>query len=180
MPNRCSWADSDPIMAAYHDEEWGVPIKDSRALWEMLVLEGFQAGLSWSIILKRRDGFRRAFDNFDPVKIANYGDSDIDRLMADPGIIRARAKIVATISSARTYLAFADSGEDFSTWVWSMAGGETIVNDGLSIPVKSELSETMSAALKKRGFKFVGPVIVYSWLQAVGIINDHHPECFRR
>jgi DNA-3-methyladenine glycosylase I len=176
---RCSWAESDPLMAAYHDEEWGVPQYDSRALWEMLMLEGFQAGLSWSIILRKRDAFRRAFKNFDPAAVARFGKADTARLLKDPGIIRSRAKIEATIGGAQAYLAMKSKGHDFSSFVWEMAGGKPIQNSG-TVPVKTPLSEEISKALKKRGFKFVGPVTVYAWMQAVGIVNDHAATCFRR
>lgn len=178
--HRCAWAQSDPGMRAYHDEEWGVPVRDSRKLWETLMLEGFQAGLSWSIILKRREAFRQAFQGFDPQVVARFTEEDIERLMADPGIIRARAKIVATIGGARAYLQMAQQGEDFSTFAWSFVGGEPIRNETEEIPAKTALSEEISAALKKRGFKFVGPVIVYAWMQAVGLVNDHDADCFRR
>jgi DNA-3-methyladenine glycosylase I len=180
MVIRCSWADSDPIMTAYHDQEWGVPIRDSRALWEMLILEGFQAGLSWSTILKRRESFRTAFQGFDPQIIATYTEHDIERLLGDPGIIRSRAKIEATIAGAKIYLRMANIGESFSEYVWSFTDGRTIINDGVHIVAKTPLSELISADLKKRGFKFVGPVIVYAWMQAVGLVNDHAPDCFRR
>jgi DNA-3-methyladenine glycosylase I len=177
--HRCAWAGNDPLMCAYHDEEWGVPERDSRALWEALMLDGFQAGLSWLTILRKREAFRKAFRNFDPKKVARMGEDDIARLLQNEGIIRSRAKIEATINGARIYLAMADAGEDFSTWVWKMAGGKPIQNQG-PVPAKTPLSEEISAALKKRGFKFVGPVIVYAWMQAVGIVNDHSSECFRR
>jgi DNA-3-methyladenine glycosylase I len=176
---RCGWAGKDPLMVAYHDEEWGMPEYDSRALWEKLMLDGFQAGLSWSIILRKREDFRKAFKSFDPKKVARFGEADVARLLQDAGIIRSRAKIEATIGGARAYLKMKDEGEDFSKWVWSMAGGKPIQNTG-PVPASSALSEEMSKALKKRGFKFVGPVIVYAWMQAVGIVNDHSPECFRR
>jgi len=176
---RCAWAESDPLMRAYHDEEWGVPMRDSRALWEMLMLEGFQAGLSWSIILRKREAFRSAFKGFDPKKVAKFGEKDIARLMQDEGIVRARAKIVATIEGAKIYLAMEKSGEDFSKWVWGFVGGKPIQNSG-PLPAKSELSEKISKELKKRGFKFVGPVIVYAWMQAIGMVNDHAETCFRR
>ena len=166
-------------MRAYHDEEWGVPQHDSRALWEMLMLEGFQAGLSWSIILRKREAFRRAFKQFDPKKVARFGEKDIARLMQDEGIVRARAKIVATIEGAKIYLAMQKSGEDFAAWVWGFTGGTPILNSG-PLPAKSELSEKISKELKLRGFKFVGPVIVYAWMQAVGLVDDHDPDCFRR
>jgi DNA-3-methyladenine glycosylase I len=176
---RCSWAESDPLLRAYHDEEWGVPEYDSRALWEKLMLDGFQAGLSWAIILRKREAFRVAFKNFDPEAVARFGKSDIARLLQDPGIVRSHAKIEATIGGARAYLALQTEGHDFSTFIWNMAGGKPIQNSG-ALPVKTPLSEKISKALKKRGFKFVGPVIVYAWMQAVGIVNDHAATCFRR
>jgi DNA-3-methyladenine glycosylase I len=167
-------------MTAYHDTEWGRPQRDSRALWEMLMLEGFQAGLSWRTILLRRDGFRAAFSNFDPVAVAAFGPAEVERLMADTGIIRARAKIEATIGGARAFLAMRERGEDLADFVWGMAGGEPIRGDGVTLPAQSPLSVAMSKALKARGFKFVGPVIVYAWMQAVGIVDDHARNCFRR
>jgi DNA-3-methyladenine glycosylase I len=176
---RCAWADHDPMMREYHDTEWGVPEYDSRALWEKLMLDGFQAGLSWSIILKKRDAFRKAFKNFDPEKVARFGEADIARLMNDPGIVRSRAKIEATIGGARSFLAMRDSGEDFSRWVWGLAGGKPIRSTG-KVPTQTPLSEKISKELKSRGFKFVGPVIVYAWMQAVGMVNDHAEKCFCR
>jgi len=176
---RCSWAERDPLMLAYHDDEWGVPEYDSRALWEKLMLDGFQAGLSWSIILRKREAFRKAFKNFNPEKVARFGEADVARLLQDPGIVRSRAKIEATIGGARAYLAMREAGEDFSPFVWGMAGGKPIQNSG-EILAQSPLSEEISKILKKRGFKFVGPVIVYAWMQAVGIVNDHAASCFRR
>jgi DNA-3-methyladenine glycosylase I len=176
---RCPWAESDPLLQSYHDEEWGVPQYDSRALWEMLMLEGFQAGLSWIIILRKRDAFRKAFKNFDPKRVARFNETDVARLLENAGIVRSRAKIEATIGGARSYLAMQAAGEDFSKYIWNMAGGKPIQNSGELI-VKSELSEEISKALKKKGFKFVGPVIVYAWMQAVGIVNDHAHNCFRR
>jgi DNA-3-methyladenine glycosylase I len=177
---RCGWAESDPLLRIYHDEEWGVPEYNSRVLWETLMLEGFQAGLSWLIILRKREAFREAFSNFDPEAVAAFGEEDIERLLANPGIIRSRAKIKATIEGARIYLAMQNAGEDFSKYVWTMAGGKPILNTTGAVPARTDLSETMSAALKKRGFKFVGPVIVYAWMQAMGIVNDHAAGCFRR
>jgi DNA-3-methyladenine glycosylase I len=176
---RCSWAGSDPQMLAYHDEEWGVPEYDSRALWEKLILDGFQAGLSWSIILRKRAAFRKAFRNFEPKRVARFKEPDVARLLQDAGIIRSRAKIEAAIGGARAYLAMQAAGEDLATFVWTMAGGKPIQNTG-PVPASTPLSEEISAALKKRGFKFVGPVIVYAWMQAVGIVNDHSLDCFRR
>jgi len=177
---RCRWAQSDPLLCTYHDEEWGVPEHDSRALWEKLMLDGFQAGLSWLIVLRKRDAFRKAFHNFDPEKVAKMKEADVKRLLENPGIIRSRAKIEATIGGAKAYLKMRDEGEDFSKFVWGMAGGKPIRNTTGKVPVKTELSEEMSRALKKHGFKFVGPVIVYAWLQATGIVDDHSPDCFRR
>jgi len=179
LKQRCAWSESDELMREYHDTEWGVPMRDSRALWEMLMLEGFQAGLSWSIILRKREGFRKAFKGFDPKKVARFGEKDIARLMQDEGIVRARAKIVATIEGARIFLEMQKSGEDFSKWVWGFVGGKPIQNSG-PLPAKSELSENISKELKKRGFKFVGPVIVYAWMQAIGMVNDHAETCWRR
>jgi DNA-3-methyladenine glycosylase I len=179
-PHRCAWAATDPLLRTYHDEEWGVPQYDSRMLWEMLMLEGFQAGLSWLIILRKREAFREAFSHFDPHAVARFDESDVCRLLLNPGIIRSRAKIEATISGARIYLAMQDAGEDFAHYVWSMAGGKPVQNTTGTLPVKTPLSEEISAALKRRGFKFVGPVIVYAWMQATGIVNDHSQDCFRR
>ncbi len=176
---RCSWAESDPLMQEYHDTEWGVPEYDSRALWEKLMLDGFQAGLSWNTILKKREAFRKAFKNFEPEAVAKFTETDISRLLQDAGIVRSRAKIEATIGGARAYLSMAKAGEDFSKFVWGMAGGKPILNEG-PVPTQSPLSVEISKALKVRGFKFVGPVIVYAWLQAVGVINDHAPDCFCR
>ncbi|TZG28041.1 DNA-3-methyladenine glycosylase I [Sphingomonas montanisoli] len=179
MP-RCSWAEGDAVMSAYHDAEWGVPVRDPRMLWEMLMLEGFQAGLSWRTILYRREGFRHAFDGFDPAIVATYDDAKVEALMQDEGIIRARAKILATIGAARIYGEMAAAGEDFSAWLWSFVDGEPQQGDGTSFPVSSPASEAMSKALKKRGFKFVGPVIVYAFMQAVGMVNDHARDCPQR
>jgi DNA-3-methyladenine glycosylase I len=176
---RCSWAESDPLLRAYHDEEWGVPQRDGRRLWEVLMLEGFQAGLSWITILRKREAFRRAFKEFDPELVARFGKEDVARLLEDAGIIRSRAKIEATIGGARTYLAMRTAGIDFSTFVWDIAGGRPIQNTG-PVPASTPLSEELSKTLKKRGFKFVGPVIVYAWMQATGIVNDHAEDCFRR
>ncbi len=177
---RCSWAESDPLLRTYHDEEWGVPVRDGRALWETLMLEGFQAGLSWLTILRRREGFRDAFKGFDPEIVAKFGPRNIDRLVTDPGIIRSRSKIEATINGARIYVAMADAGEDFSTYAWSFVGGVPIKGNGVTAQAQTPLSETISKSLKKKGFKFVGPVIVYAWMQAVGLVNDHAKNCFRR
>ena len=176
---RCAWAEGDALMSAYHDQEWGVPERDGRALWAKLVLDGFQAGLSWRTILYKREAFRRAFKDFDPEVVARFDETDVARLLADAGIIRSRAKIEAAIGSAKAYLAMQAAGEDFSDFVWSFVGGQTVVTTG-PVPAKTEASERLSAALKRRGFKFVGPVIVYAWMQAVGMVDDHRAPCFRR
>lgn len=177
---RCRWAESDPLLSAYHDQEWGVPEYDSLALWEKLMLDGFQAGLSWLTILRKREGFRKAFYNFDPERVARMGEKDVDRLLNDAGIIRSRAKIEATITGAKIYLSMQEQGAGFSEFVWGMAGGKPIRNTTGKVPAKTELSEQISKELRKKGFKFVGPVIVYAWLQATGIVDDHSPDCFRR
>jgi DNA-3-methyladenine glycosylase I len=176
---RCAWAASDPLLSAYHDQEWGVPEYDSRALWEKLMLDGFQAGLSWAIILRKRDAFRRAFKGFEPEKVARFGEADVVRLLGDAGIVRSRAKIEATIGGARAYLSLQSAGQDFSSFVWNLAGGTPIQNTG-RVPAETPLSAAISKALRQHGFKFVGPVIVYAWMQAVGMVNDHAPDCFRR
>jgi DNA-3-methyladenine glycosylase I len=177
---RCAWAESDPLLRDYHDQEWGVPEYDSRALWELLMLEGFQAGLAWITVLRKREAFRKAFHRFEPKKVARFSEPDITRLLGDPGIIRSRAKIEATIQGARIYQEMESGGEGFSAFAWKLAGGKPIKNKSGSLPAKTPLSEEISAALKKRGFKFVGPVIVYAWMQASGMVNDHELRCFRR
>ena len=181
---RCFWAGmaGDPLYVTYHDEEWGVPEYDSRALWEKLVLDGFQAGLAWITILRKREAFRAAFDNFDPEKVAAYGEADRARLMADAGIIRSNAKIDAAISGAKIFLAMRDRGEDFSKFCWSFTGGKPVQNTWTErgeVPAQTPLAVEVSKALKAKGFKFVGPVIVYAWMQAVGMVNDHLTCCFR-
>jgi DNA-3-methyladenine glycosylase I len=177
---RCAWAEDDALMRAYHDEEWGVPQHDSRMLWEMLMLEGFQAGLAWIIILRKRDAFRKAFAKFNPEKVARFGKRDITRLMGDAGIVRARAKIEATIRGAQLYCEMADAGETFDDFCWSFTKGKIIKNDGHARLTSTPLSEQISKEMKRRGFKFVGPTIVYAWMQAVGIVHDHSIKCFRR
>lgn len=178
--SRCAWAGRDPQMIAYHDEEWGMPERDSRALWEKLTLDGFQAGLAWITVLRKRDAFRKAFAGFEPSKVARFKEKDIQRLLDDPGIIRSRAKIEAAIGGARIYCEMAARGEDFAEFCWSFTDGKVVKGDGHSLPAKTPLSETISKELKRRGFKFVGPVIVYAWMQAVGIVDDHTSTCFRR
>ncbi len=177
---RCSWAESNAMMQTYHDGEWGVPQFDSRMLWEMLMLEGFQAGLSWITVLRKREAFRKAFADFDPVRVANFNNEDIERLMKNDGIIRARAKIEATIAGARIYCEMKARGEDFSDFCWSFTKRKVLNGNGLSFAVNTPLSEEISKELKRRGFKFVGPTIVYAWMQAVGIVNDHSLDCFCR
>jgi len=180
VTTRCAWAGNDPLMQAYHDAEWGVPERESRALWEKLMLDGFQAGLAWITVLRKREAFRAAFAGFDPAAVARFGEADILRLLGDPGIIRSRAKIEATIGAARLYCAMATGGEDFAEFCWSFTGGKVVKGDGRSLPAKTDLSEEVSKELKRRGFKFVGPTIVYAWMQATGIVNDHALGCFRR
>ena len=177
---RCTWAEGDPLMRAYHDEEWGVPQHDPRMLWEMLMLEGFQAGLSWITVLKKRDAFRAAFAGFEPERVARFGAKDVARLMGDAGIIRARAKIDATIAGAQLYLDMRDRGESFTDFSWSFTDGKVLKGNGRSVPASTPLSEQISKEMKRRGFKFVGPTIVYAWMQAVGIVDDHALGCFRR
>ena len=172
----------DPLYEGYHDTEWGVPEYDSRALWEKLVLDGFQAGLAWITILRKREAFRAAFDNFDPEKVARYGAADRARLMADAGIVRSNAKIDAAVASAQIFLEMRDRGEDFSEFCWGFVGGAPIQNSWTGfgeVPAKTPLAEEVAKALKARGFKFVGPVIVYAWMQAVGMVNDHFVGCHR-
>src|SRR6478609_5313014 len=177
---RCAWAGNDPLMQAYHDEEWGVPQHDPRMLWEMLMLEGFQAGLSWITVLKKRDAFRSAFAGFEPERVARFGAKDVGRLMGDAGIIRARAKIDATITGAQLYLDMRDRGESFTDFSWSFTEGKVLKGNGRTVPASTPLSEQISKEMKRRGFKFVGPTIVYAWMQAVGIVDDHAIDCFRR
>lgn len=183
-PIRCGWRgmQGDALYEAYHDDEWGVPEYDSRALWEKLVLDGFQAGLAWITILRKRDGFRAAFDDFDPEKVARYGEADRARLMADPGIVRSNAKIDAAINGARLYLDMRERGEDFSKFLWDFTDGKPIQNDFEAIaqvPAQTPVAVEMSKALKAKGFKFVGPVIVYAFMQATGFVNDHLVTCHR-
>jgi DNA-3-methyladenine glycosylase I len=180
--DRCAWCGTDPLYVAYHDAEWGVPEYDARALWEKLVLDGFQAGLAWITILRKREGIRHAFDDFDPEIVAAYGGADIERLLGDARIIRSRAKINSAIKGARIWLEIRDSGEDFSGWLWSFVGGAQVQNtrtNTTGLPAQTPESEAMARALKARGFSFCGPVIVYAFMQAVGMVNDHTVECFR-
>jgi DNA-3-methyladenine glycosylase I len=177
---RCSWCDGDALMRDYHDTEWGVPVRDSRLLWETLMLEGFQAGLAWITVLRKREAFRAAFAGFSPQVVARFDVSDIDQLMANPGIIRARAKIEATIRGAQIYIDMANRGEHFADLCWSFTNGQPLRGDGRTALASTPLSERISKDFKARGFKFVGPTIVYAWMQAVGIVNDHAHNCYRR
>ena len=179
---RCSWPKDDPLYVAYHDEEWGVPEYDDRALYEKLVLDGFQAGLSWIIILRKRDNFRRAFDGFEPAKIARYRAGKIERLMADTGIVRNRAKIEGAVASARAWLEVMEKGPGFSKLLWDFVDGKPKVNHFRSrsqVPAETPISRAMSKELLGRGFKFCGPTIVYAFMQAVGMVNDHLVTCHR-
>jgi DNA-3-methyladenine glycosylase I len=179
---RCPWSGSDALYIAYHDEEWGVPQRDDRALFEMLVLEGFQAGLSWITILRKRENFRRAFDGFEPAKIARYTPAKVERLMQDEGIVRNRMKIEGAILSARAWLDIMDEGPGFSNLLWDFVGGKPRVNrlrSSKAAPAETDVSRAISKELKARGFKFCGPTIVYAFMQAVGMVNDHVVTCFR-
>ena len=179
---RCPWCGTDPLYVAYHDLEWGRPERDGQKLFELLILEAFQAGLSWITILNKRDAFRAAFADFDPALVAAFGPEDRERLMNDAGIVRSNAKIDAAINGARIYMDMQANGEDFAEWLWSFVGGQPIQygrKPGEPPQVDSPESIAMSKALKKKGFKFVGPVIVYAFMQAVGMVNDHHTGCFR-
>jgi DNA-3-methyladenine glycosylase I len=181
---RCAWGglQGNPLYEAYHDNEWGVPERNPEALWEKLVLDGFQAGLSWITILRKREAFRSAFAGFDPEVVAHFGELDRARLLADAGIVRSPAKIDAAIRGARVYLDMRDRGEDFSEFLWSFVGDEPIQNawtKDSGVPARTAEAEAMSKALKARGFNFVGPVIVYAFMQAVGMVNDHLTCCFR-
>lgn len=182
MQNRCGWSNSDPLYVAYHDEEWGVPCHDDRQLFEMLILEGAQAGLSWLTILKKREHYREAFDDFDVAKVAAYDPRDVERLLANPGIVRNRLKIAATIQNARGVLALQKQYGSLDAFLWRYVGGVPRQNrlKALSeIPVRTEQSDALSKDLKKLGFNFVGSAICYAFMQAVGMVNDHVVDCFR-
>ena len=178
---RC-WNTKNPLYIKYHDEEWGTPLHDDDKLFEFLILDGFQAGLTWELILNRREALRKAFDNFDPDKLASYSDEDIQRLMNNPGVIRNRAKILAAITNARNFRAIQKDFGSFDTFIWQFVNGKTIhhaLKDYSNLPPDSEESRAMSRELKKRGFKFVGPTICYAFMQAAGLVNDHLVHCFR-
>ena len=181
MSERCEWCGTDPIYVAYHDTEWGVPEYDSRALWEKLILDGFQAGLSWITILKKRDAFRAGFDGFDPHKVATYTEADVTRLLGDAGIVRHRGKIEATIGNARAWQEI-EAREGFDRFLWNYTDGVPLqnrVNSMADVPAQTPLSVQLSKDLKKAGFRFCGPTIVYAFMQAVGMVNDHKLTCPR-
>lgn len=179
---RCWWPGYDPLYVAYHDTDWGVPERDDRALFEKLVLDGFQAGLSWITILRKRDHFRKVFDGFEAERIVRYGPDKIEALMADPGIVRNRAKVVGTVASARVYLNIMERGPGFSAYLWNFVDGRPLqpnVKDRSDVPTETKVSQAISKDLKARGFTFCGPTIVYAFMQAVGMTNDHLVGCFR-
>jgi len=181
-PCRCAWVGSEPLYREYHDREWGVPVRDDRLLFEFLILEGAQAGLSWLTILKKREGYRAAFAGFDPERIARFGEAETAVLLADPGIIRNRLKVAAAITNARAFLAVRDEFGSFADYMWSFVDGTPIQNAWRTIgevPATTPVSDAMSRDLKKRGFRFVGSTICYAHMQAVGMVNDHTVDCFR-
>lgn len=181
-PSRCEWSLGHPLLLAYHDEEWGVPVRDDRELYEKLVLDGAQAGLSWLTILKRRQGYRRAFEGFDPERIARWGEREEARLLADPGIVRNRQKVRSAIQNASAYLALREELGSFSDYLWAFVDGRPVVNRHRSVsevPSETEISRRLSKDLRARGFSFVGPTIVYAFMQAVGMVNDHTVDCLR-
>jgi DNA-3-methyladenine glycosylase I len=182
--HRCAWSESsDELLVAYHDTEWGVPIRDERHLFELLVLEGAQAGLSWNTILRKRDGYRAAFHGFDPAVVAGFDPGDVERLMTDTGIVRNQAKILSAIDNARATLALHEAGTSLVEHLWSFVGGQTISNRIATIgeiPSETEESRAMSKDLRGRGFRFVGPTICYALMQSAGLVNDHQLDCFRR
>jgi DNA-3-methyladenine glycosylase I len=179
---RCAWVNTNPLMIEYHDREWGIPSHEDRRLFEFLILEGAQAGLSWETILKKRENYRNALDQFDPDRIARYGPKDVTRLLNDPGIVRNRLKIEATITNARQFLNVQEEWGSFDKYIWQFVGGTAIRNQFRSlsqVPAKTQESDTISKDLLRRGFKFVGSTICYAFMQAVGLVNDHTVDCFR-
>lgn len=182
MKNRCSWCGEDPLYIAYHDNEWGVPVHDDKLLFEFLILEGAQAGLSWITILKKRENYRKAFHNFDYKKIATYTEEDVERLLGDAGIVRNKRKIESAIKNAIGFLKIQEEFGSFDRYLWKYVDGKTIQNNWEStteLPTKTEISEKLSKDLKKRGFNFVGPTICYAFMEAIGMVNDHITSCFR-
>ncbi len=182
MLKRCAWCGEDPLYRAYHDEEWGVPVHDDRKLFEMLILEGAQAGLSWLTILKKRDNYRQAFDHFDATKISGYGAADLARLFTDPGIVRNRRKIESAVKNAQRFLALQEEYGSFATFLWSYVDGkpqQNVWHSHIELPASTKTSAIMSKELKQRGFNFVGPTICYALMQSIGMVNDHLVDCFR-
>lgn len=182
MKTRCSWAGSDPIYVDYHDTEWGVPLHNDKKLFEFLILDGFQAGLSWLTILKKRQNYREAFDNFDPQKISEYGSRRVNELLRNKGIVRNKLKVEAAVQNARSFLSIQSEFGSFDSYIWQFVGGKTRINQWKTvaeIPAQTKQSATMSADLKRRGFGFVGPTICYAFMQAAGLVNDHVVSCFR-
>jgi DNA-3-methyladenine glycosylase I len=182
MKNRCEWCGTDPLYVKYHDEEWGVPVHDDQKLFEMLILEGAQAGLSWITVLKKRDNYRKAFNDFDAVKISKYSEKKIEKLLMNPGIIRNRLKINSTVENAKAFLKIQKEFGSFDRYIWQFVGGKPIKNKFKTLsdlPAKTEISDAMSKDLMKRGFKFVGSTICYAFMQATGMVNDHVKDCFR-
>ncbi|HSK16283.1 MAG TPA: DNA-3-methyladenine glycosylase I [Gaiellaceae bacterium] len=183
MPERCAWVpEGDDLYEAYHDDEWGVPLRDERGLFELLVLEGAQAGLSWATILRKREGYRRAFARFDPEAVARFDERRVEMLLADPGIVRNRLKVASAVENARRILALREAGETLEGLLWSFVDGEPVVERRRSLaelPAETPVSRAMSKELKRRGFRFVGPTVCYSLMQAAGLVNDHVVSCFR-
>jgi DNA-3-methyladenine glycosylase I len=182
MKIRCEWCGTDPLYTKYHDDEWGVPVHDDQKLFEMLILEGAQAGLSWITVLKKRKNYRKAFDNFDVVKVSKYSEKKVAKLLANPGIIRNRLKVNAAVTNAKAFLKIQDEFGSFDKYIWQFVNYEPIVNKFKilkELPAKSEISDFMSNDLKERGFKFVGSTICYAFMQAVGMVNDHTTDCFK-
>ena len=182
MRETCDWGTGDPQMTAYHDKEWGVPVHDDRLHFELIVLEGVQAGLSWSMVLHRRETYRDAYDNFDPVKVAAYADTDVERIMAHPSIIRNRRKVEAAVKNARAFLKVQKEFGSFDTYIWGFVGGKPKINTYTTfkdMPTETEESRAMSKDIKKWGFTFVGPTICYAYMQAAGLVNDHLTKCYR-
>jgi len=177
---RCTWVGNDPLNIEHHDNEWGIPSRDRRHLFELLTLEGAQAGLSWTTIMRKRDGYRRLFANFEPERVAAFSPADVERLLLDPGIVRQRAKIESTIGNARAILELERGGTGFVEHLWSFVGGRPIQRtSGAEMPAETAESKAMSKDLKRRGFSFVGPTVLYAFMQSAGLVNDHQPDCFR-
>ena len=182
MKVRCTWCGSDPLYIRYHDEEWGIPVHDDQKLFEMLILEGAQAGLSWITVLKKRENYRKAFDDFNVLKVSRYSEKKITKLLENPGIIRNRLKVNSTVTNAKTFLEVQKEFGSFGKYIWQFVGGKTILNNFnklSNLPAKTDISDVMSKDLKKRGFKFVGSTICYAFMQATGMVNDHTTDCFR-